>query len=94
MAPFSCAHSSSASSIFRMHAASMRRAISESGRRNRREILRDVLFCVGIPKPAQLRGSHWPCATMIAVASGARDIVSDLILPRDLPPADTMAFGT
>ena len=31
---------------------------------------------------------------MIAVASGAHGIVSDLILPRDLSPADTMAFGT
>lgn len=30
---------------------------------------------------------------MIPVASGTRGIVSDLILPRDLPP-DTMAFGT
>jgi hypothetical protein len=47
-------------------------------------------------RPARTGGSHGPCATgatMIAVASGARDIVSDLILPRDLPP-DTMAFGT
>lgn len=37
---------------------------------------------------------YGPRATMIAVASGARDIMSDLILPRDLPTADTMAFGT
>jgi hypothetical protein len=39
----------------------------------------------------------WPAvrcgATMIAVASGARDNVSDLIPPRDFP-GDTMAFGS